>query len=175
MNIVQHNNDSVDKICPIPLDQQPVREYRRLQTRMFFRWAILSRSKYVTKLLAVWITALLLILFVMALRSPARALNLSDVLIGAIVAELSVGLVLTSLYAAWRHIYLRLIHREIDYISLVTNKTYSWQKPELFLARDVLVARFQVSPILRQIGKSMVLLTIIISFNFSILFLITNY
>ena len=175
MNIVQHNNENVNTICPIPLEQQPVREYWRLKKRRFFRWAILSQSKYVTKLLAVWISTLLLVLFILALRSPYRLLSYSDFLIGAVIAKLAVFLSLIGLYAAWQYIHSRLIHREIDYKVLATNETKLWQKSELVLARDRLIARFQVRPIIKRITMSMVLLAVIISSNFFILFVTTNY
>ena len=175
MNIVQHNNENTNAVCPIPLKQQPVREYWCLRDKRFFRWAILQRNKYITKLLAVWVSALLLVLFVVALRSPYRTLSYVDLLIGAIVAELAVLLALIRLYAAWQYIHSRLIHREIDYINLATNKTKIWRKSELVLARDILIARFQVRPILKRIGCSMLLLAVIAGSNFLILSITTNY
>ena len=175
MKIVQHNNNNVGAVCPVPLKQQPVREYWCLRKRRFFRWAILSRGKYVNKLLAVWISTLLLILFVFALRSPDRALPYADFLIGAIIAELVVFLFLIRLYAAWRYVHLRLIQTKIDYTNLTTKKTRLWQKSELVLARDVLIARFQVRPILKRIARSMVLVALIVGTNFWILSITTNY
>ena len=175
MKIVQHNNENIDAICLIPLEQQPVREYWRLRKRKFFRWAILSRSKYVTKLLAVWISVLLLVLFILALRSPYRVLSYSDFLIGAIIAELAVFLCLIGLYAAWQYIHSRLIYRKIDYKVLATKETKLWHKSELVLARDRLIARFQVRPIIKRISMSMVLLAVIASLNFFILFVTTSH
>ena len=175
MNIVQHNNENINAICPIPLEQQPVKEYWRLRKRKFFRWAILVRSRYVTKLLAVWISSLLLVLFILALRSPYRVLSYSDLLIGAAIAELVVFLFLVRLYAAWHNIHSRLIHQQIDYKVLATNETKLWQKTELVLARDRLIARFQVRPIIKRISMSMVLLAVTIGSNFFILFVTTNY
>ena len=175
MNVVQHNNENIDSICPVPLKQQPIREYWHLKQRRFFRWAILERGKYVTKLVAVWISALLLVLFILALRSPTSDLSDEDFWLGALVAELVVLLFLIRLYSAWHHIYSRLIGREIDYQLMATRKTKLWRKSELVLAQDLLVARFQVRPILQRLDRSMVLLTIIMSFNFLILFVTTNY
>ena len=173
MKSVQHNNENIDA-SPIPLEQQPVREYWCLKKRRFFRWAILDLSKYVNKLLAVWISSLLLALFVFAMRSPHRVLSYSELLIGAIIAELAVLAALIKLYAGWNYIRFRLIHREIDYKIWSFEQTKVYRKPKLMLARDVLIARFQVIPVLKRIEKSMMCLTIIISSSFLILFVTTN-
>ena len=175
MKIVQHNNENTNAVCPIPLKQQPVREYWCLREKRFFRWAILRRDRYVTKLLAVWISALLFALFFAVLRSPDRPLSYTELLMGAIVAELVVWLTLIRLYFAWQYIYSRLIDREIDYTNLATNKTRLWRKSELVLARDVLIARFQVRPILKRIARSMLLLALIVGINFLILSVTNNY
>lgn len=175
MNIVQHNNEDIGLPCPIPLKQQPIREYWRLRQRRFFRWAILERSKYTTKLMAVWISALLLVLFVLVLRSPSQALSHSNFLMGAIIAETVVLLALFRLYSIWHYIHLRLISREIDYKTLATKETRFWQKSELVLARDILVDRFQIRPIIKRLKQSMMLLAMIISLNSLILFITTNY
>ena len=174
MNIVQHSNENIDAIC-LPFDRQPVREYWCLREKRFFRWAILPLSKYVTKLLAVWISTLLLALFVRALRSPYRALSYSDISLGAVIADCTVFLCLIRLRAAWYYIYSRLIYREIDYKNLATKETEVCRKSELVLARDRLIARFQVRPILKRIERSMMLLAVIIGSNFLILFVTTNY
>ena len=175
MNIVQHSNENIDAIY-LPFEQQPVREYWCLRKKKFFRWAILPLSKYMTKLLAVWISTLLLALFCLALRSPYRTLSYWDLSLGAVIAEGAVFLCLIRLRAAWHYIHSRLIYREIDYKNLATKETEVCHKPELVLARDRLIVRFQVRPILKRIERSMVLLAVIIGSNFLILlFVTTNY
>jgi len=175
MNTVQHNNESINVACPVPFKQQPVWEYWYLRKRQFYRWAILSPSKYITKLIAVWIAALLLVLLVIAWRSPVNTLRPMDLLLGAFVAELVVGIVLARLYAAWHYVHLRLVQREIDYQVLTTDRTKLWRKSELVSERDRLVARFQVRPTLQRIERSILFLVIIASSNLLILFVTTNY
>ena len=170
-------NDNVDKsgltfFSPVPSEQIPVNEYRSLQTSKFFRWAILKRWKYTTKLLAVWITGFLFSTLVFATRYTGQDLALSDYLWSIIVANIFVLLCLLRLYIAWHHIYSRLLVNKINYQISQPLKTLAWQKPKLMQERDNLVARFQIRPVLHRLRQTTI--SIFISICLAFLFLIDN-
>ena len=178
---MQHNNagdrDFSFMICPVPLRQQPVIQYRRLKEKRFFRWAILTRSVYNTKLLAVWVTGVLLCLYAVNINSPQHGvISVVDLLWSAIVGKLALLCCLLKLYAAWRYVYSRLINSEIVYkiLKAETVKVVVWQKSQLFMTRDALVARFQVKHILKRIEQTLLSVLLLFSINIIILFLVTN-
>ena len=169
-------NDNVDEsgftfFTPVPSEQIPVNEYRSLQESRFFRWAILERWKYTTKLLAVWIAGFLFSALVFTTRSTAYNLALSDCLWSIIIANIFVLLSLMRLYAAWHYVYSRLLVNKIDYKSKL-KKTAVWEKPRLMQERDNLVARFQIRPVLQRLRQTIT--SIFLALSLAFLFLIEN-
>lgn len=167
----RHNADKRDYAffpSSIPLEQLPVKEYLDLRESPFFRWAILKGLKYATKLLAVWISSLLLSMFFFAAKSVHHELTLSSFLWSGFIAKIIVLCCLLQLYTAWHYIYLRLSDKKVVYEVLGKSKTYIWQKPDLMLTRDLLIVRFQVRPILRRIEQTILLLLLFFIFDFTI-------
>ena len=173
---MQHNNENVNlaSACPVPLEQQPIQQYRHLRESRFFRWAILKRDKYTVKLLAVGISGLLLTLLVFAAKDQYNIYKY-NFWVSTVIAQLIVLVFLIRLYAAWEYIYLRLISQRIDYRILATRKTRLWDKPKLWLAQDRLIARFQVRPTLKRLKHSILHLLLFTSLNFLILFITINH
>ncbi|MEL6163393.1 MAG: CGLD27 family protein [Cyanobacteria bacterium J06628_3] len=162
-------------ICPVPRKQIPVNEYRDLKERMFFHWAILEDSKYAAKLLAVWVSGLLIAAFLIAGKSVSRNITYVGFYWSAILAKIAVLLCLMQLYTAWHYLYLRLMNQKIAYKLLESSKTAVWYKPESTLIRDRLIARFQVRPVLKRIKQTILLVLLFLILNFSILFLTLSY
>lgn len=174
---MQHNNYEQNIAffpCLVPPEQIPVNEYRHLKESRFFRWVILKRCKYATKLLAVWISNLLLGLFIIAAKFVHYDITHSDFYISAL-AKLAVLLTLTQLYTAWNNIYSPLVNRGIDYKIYQSKTTQIWQKSKSMLVRDRLVARFQVCPILKRLKQLILLLLLFLSLDCLILFLTINH
>lgn len=72
------NEDGFAFSSPVPPEQLPAKQYRDLKARRFFRWAVLNRLKFTTKLLAVWISSLLLAMLVVAARSANSSLAIDS-------------------------------------------------------------------------------------------------
>lgn len=178
---MQHNNagdrDFSSVICPVPLRQQPVIQYQRLKEKRFFRWAILTHSIYSTKLLAVWVTGVLLCLYAINIDSSKYGrVSVIDLLRCAVVGKLAVLCCLLKLYTAWRSVYSRLTNSEIVYKipRVKTVKVAVWQKSQLFMMRDALIARFQVKHILKRIEQTLLSILLLFGINLVILFIVTN-
>ena len=174
MKIMQ--NDNVDEsgftfFTPVPSEQIPVNEYRSLQESRFFRWAVLERWKYTTKLLAVWIAGFLFSTLIFT-TSTAYSLALSDCLWSIITAKIFVLLCLLRLYAAWHYVYSRLLVNKIDYQISTNPQRIAWQKPKLMQERDSLIARFQIKPVLQRLRQTTI--SIFITLCLTFLFLINN-
>lgn len=178
MKTMQHNNAD-DKnfsltICPVPLRQQPVFQYRELRERSFFRWAILNTPMYSTKLSVVWATGFMLTLYAVTIQSKQYRISLSNIMWGAIVGEFAVFGCLLKLYAAWNYVHSRLIDQKIAYEVPRENKVAIWQKSQLMIVRDYLIARFQVRHLLERIKHTISLILFLFGIKLSILFLIAN-
>lgn len=175
---MKHNNaddrDFATFFCPVPIHKLPVNQYRNLKESKFSRWAVLERSKYTTKLLAVWISSLLLTMLVVAAKSVGYNTTLVNLVGSAIVADLAVLFCLIKLYTAWNYVHSRLIKQMIAYELSGSRKIAVWHKTELMLLRDRLIARYQIQPILKRIKQTMSLVSLFLSLNFLILFLIIN-
>ena len=94
-------------LASAPLKQLPINEYKDLKRSRFFRWAVLDRQKYATKLLAVWIASFMMSMFIVASLSVDRDITSSSFLKSAIVGKIAVLLALIKLYAAWKYVHLR--------------------------------------------------------------------
>lgn len=156
-------------ICLVPTNQQPIYRYQCLKESKFFRWAILNRSIYVAKLLAVWVGGVLLA-YAILIGSVSYSIELPDLLRGAIVDRMAVLFALLMLYAVWRNLYFDLRNLKIVYELPKSIKTVVWTKSELMLMRDRLIARFQVLPILQRLKQT--ILWVFFSSSFLILLLI---
>ena len=158
MKTMQHNN--ADKfahfLASVLLKQLPINQYKDLKQSKFFRWAILSRWKYATKLLAVWIGGFLVAMVVLGSLSVHHDI-MSAVYGGATVEKIAVLLSLTKLYIAWCRIHLHPIAQEIDYKIYDSIEDNVWCKPKLILSKDLLIDRFQVRPILQRIKQTIFL------------------
>ena len=91
-----------------------------------------------------------------------------------LLEKIAVLLFLTRLYVAWHRIHLYLVDREIDYKIYDSIEDNVWCKPKLMLSRDLLIARFQVRPILTRIEQTIFLLLLLLSLNFPFLFFSIN-
>ena len=87
------------------------------------------------------------------------------------VGNTAVIFCILKLYAVWRCIYSGLIKQKIVYEIPRLRKATTWQKPQLMMIRDRLIARIQVRPILQRLKQTLLLLCF--SFSFLVLLLLT--
>ena len=115
IEIMQYNNPDEKSltfsICPIPINQQPVYQYRILKDRKFFRWATLSSSAYTGKLLAVWAIGLLFTLCAIVASPGHYGITVPDLLWGTIIGNLAVIFCALKLYAVWYCLHSGLVNR----------------------------------------------------------------
>ena len=178
MKTMQYN-DVDDKnfsfmICPVPLRQQPVFQYWKLKEKSFFRWATLTTLMYSTKLSVIWGSGFLFALYTVTIQSKQYGITLPNILWGAIVGEFAVFGCLLKLYTAWNYVHSRLIDRKIAYKVPKEEKIAVWQKSQLMMMRDSLIARFQVGYILKRIKQTILLVLLLFGMKLIILFLINN-
>ncbi|MEX0269255.1 CGLD27 family protein [Leptolyngbyaceae cyanobacterium UHCC 1019] len=136
--------------CPVPSEQLPLNEYEDLKESWFFRWATLERSRYVSKIIWVWLWSWAIAAPIAAASFPFEKYPAKFLLTSSGGGILLLGLVLIRLYLGWSYISSRLMDANVFYEESGWYDGQTWIKPAEVLARDRLVASYQIQPILKQ-------------------------
>lgn len=146
--------------CPVPPEQQPLREYEQLRQSWFFAWptdrpSLAGSLRLGRALLISWLLALGPSLLVasgsLALsRQPWRL-----VLAAAVAAVVLPLLLLLRQWLGWTYVHRRLVAEQVDYEESGWYDGQIWQKPAAWRQQDLLVARHQVQPVLARLIRSM--------------------
>jgi hypothetical protein len=144
--------------CPVPKEQQPINEYQELQNSWFFGWAKLAPSKYVIKLIWVGIWSLLVTAPLAAASFPAAKYPMQFSIWAIGGSLIFIALAAIRLYLGWIYIKNRLDGEAIFYEESGWYDGQTWQKTPEILARDRLLASYEVQPILNRIQFTLVTL-----------------
>lgn len=141
-------------ICPVPIEQQPLNEYKEMSEAWLFRWVTLGWGPYSLRLAVVWGLAWLVIGPVAA-GTVAPSKDLSHFLLGtgggcAVV----VVLLLLRLYSGWSYVRDRLTCETVEYEESGWYDGQRWEKPPQVLSQDRLVANYQVDPALHRLRQT---------------------
>lgn len=145
--------------CPVPSDQQPIREYEALKESWFFGWGTLEEPRtqtlhpYWRRLAWAGFWGWLLAMPIALASFPWQKFPLRFCLASSLGAILSAALVLLRLYLGWYYIRDRLNAEKVVYEESGWYDGQVWEKPPEVLARDRLIATYQVTPILQHLRQ----------------------
>ena len=129
-------------ICPVPLEQRPVHEFKELSGSWFFGLPLTNLSKFYRFLLFSWIIFICVSILIESgsfyLRNNPSDLILASLLIGLLLPVL---LVLRQILG-WNYILKRLISEKIEYEESGWYDGQVWEKPYKWREKDVLIAHF---------------------------------
>jgi Conserved in the green lineage and diatoms 27 len=151
--------------CPVPKEQQPINEYQELQNSWFFGWAKLEPFKYVIKLIWVGIWSLLVTAPLAEASFPAAKYPIKFSIWAIGGSLVFIALAAIRLYLGWIYIKNRLDREAIFYEESGWYDGQTWQKTPEILARDRLLASYQVQPILNRIKLTLVTLLGLVVFG----------
>ncbi len=160
------------KFCPVPVEQQPVNEYKELAESKFFQWVSLPRLEFGRKLLNIWLISLMLTAPISAASFPPVEKTGAFILASCLGSSLFVGLALIRLYLGWAYIGDRLKTTKIVYEESSWYDGQVWEKPVEDYQRDQLIFNYQIKPLLTRLRKSAVLLLTLISSGGLMFFLV---
>lgn len=133
-------------ICPVPKDQRPLNEYKKLKESSNFFWCIQDKNSYFKSLFYRCFSSFLFCFFVLKLSSFSvnniNFLFLSSILAGTIVV---VFLCLRS-YFGWQYIYSRLMEATVPYEESGWYDGQIWIKPPEVLLQDRLIGTYEIYP-----------------------------
>jgi hypothetical protein len=140
--------------CPVPLEQQPIHQYEELKDSCFFNWGTLELPKYLRNLGWTWAIATLLTSPVAASAFPPGKYLPQFLLSSSIGGEFLASLLLIRLYLGWFYVKNRLCQENIVYEESGWYDGQTWQKTPEILARDRLIATYEIQPILQRLQQT---------------------
>ena len=159
-------------ICPVPLNQRPLNEFNSIRNSWIISWPFLERIIFYRKLTFSWlfITPLSLII---SCGSDYLKNNILELTLVSFTTSLFFPiLLLVRQWLSWIYIYKRLNSENIEYEESGWYDGQTWEKPIDWRAKDLLIAQYQIKPVLNHLEVIIVLLiSVIIS---SILFILSG-
>jgi len=163
-------NDS-EYICPVPKEQRPLNEYKKIKESNNFIWCINGKAIYVKSLFYMFISSLILSSLLLILSS----FSFTNIiyffiysLIGAII--IMIFLCLRS-YLGWHYIYNRLMEATVPYEESGWYDGQIWIKPPEVLIQDRLIGTYEIYPGLSRLHLTLTFLSVLF---FAILTLLSN-
>lgn len=157
---LRNNNPLPETECPVPLDQQPVNEFKALSDSFPFSWASGDLVEYCSRLFA---TGLAFALFV---GLPVNLFGSAGPIpepLKPFLGSVSAGLILVTLavvrmYLGWAYVGNRLLSATVEYEETGWYDGQIWVKTPEVLARDRLLGSFSVKPVLTRLKNTLVVL-----------------
>ena len=143
--------------CPVPAEQQPLREYQQLLASWFFVWPSTSAASLLRPLGVAWLLALLPSLLVASGSYALRHRPLPLLLAALVVALLLPLLLLVRQWLGWSYVRQRLVRERVEYEESGWYDGQVWEKPLAWRQRDLLVARHQLQPVMDRLRRALLL------------------
>tara|TARA_Y100001968_G_C19400860_1_gene740927 strand:- start:598 stop:1101 length:504 start_codon:yes stop_codon:yes gene_type:complete len=160
-------------ICPVPKEQRPTSEFEELRQSWFFSIPF-KESGNLNKFLTIsWFCFMPLTLLVSSGSIELSHKTLELIIISCCFTFLIPLLLLLRLWLGWNYILKRLISENIVYEESGWYDGQTWEKTIEFRQKDILIAQYEVYPILSNIKNSFTK-TILFTITFIILYTIIN-
>jgi len=157
-------------ICPVPPNQRPLNEFNSIRNSWIISWPFLDKNVFYSKLIFSWLFITPLSLTI-SYGSDYLKNNILELFLVSFTASIILPvLLLIRQWLSWIYIYKRLTSENIEYEESGWYDGQIWEKPVDWRSKDLLIAQYQIKPILNHI-KSI----IIILFSFIILLLLFIY
>ncbi|WP_110984803.1 CGLD27 family protein [Acaryochloris thomasi] len=155
--------------CPVPVEQQPMNEYRSLQESCFFRWATLDRQTFLIRTFLIWSLGCLF-----CLPIAAESFTWTSALAKCLLATTAgatglLMLLLLRLYLGWGYICDRLYSPTIVYEETGWYDCQAWAKPTASLTQERLIVTYELRPFLLRLRYSFVILCLTLGAEVSLL------
>jgi len=145
--------------CPVPPEQRPLEEFEQLSRSWFFSWPA-GETPHLRRALGIsWLMLLPISTLVASGSWPLRHDPPRLVAAGAVAALVLPLLLLMRQWLGWTYVMKRLLAETVDYEESGWYDGQTWEKPLSWRGRELLVARYEVRPILGRLSRAMALAT----------------
>jgi len=149
-------------ICPVPLNQRPLNEFNSIRNSWIISWPLLEKIVFYKKLLYSWIF-ITPISLVISYGSDYLKNNIFDLTLISLTTSLLFPILLLSRqFLSWIYIYKRLNSENIEYEESGWYDGQVWEKPIDWRSKDLLIAQYQVKPILDHLKIILIILSTVI-------------
>ena len=161
-------------ICPVPFTQRPLNEFNSIRNSWIISWPLKGKGIFYRKLIFSWIIITPLSLLI-SYGSDYLKNNIFDLTLISLTASLAFPILLLSRqWLSWIYIYKRLISENIEYEESGWYDGQVWEKPIDWRSKDLLIAQYQVKPILYHLRKIIIISILMISISFLFILLEIN-
>ena len=155
---------------PVTANQIPLFEFNKLTKSHFYSWP-LDKNRLYIKLIISWFLFLLISIFI-GTGSILITHDHYKLLTVELFSSLLLPIVLiTHLLISWQYILKRLLSENIEYEKSGWFDGNIWQKPNNWRVRDLLIAQYEVKPIIKQLMNPLKVNICLITLTTSIYFL----
>ena len=148
-------------ICPVPANQRPLNEFNSIRNSWIISWPFLERYIFYRKLIFSWLFILPVSLTISYGSDYLKSNIIELVLISLTVSILFPILILIRQWLSWMYIYKRLNSENIEYEESGWYDGQTWEKPLDWRSKDLLIAQYQVKPILNHLEVLIILFTLV--------------
>ena len=151
-------------ICPVPLEQRPLNEFNSIRNSWIISWPFLEKSIFYRKLFLSWFLITPISLTI-SYGSDYLKNNIFELFFVSFTASIFLPiLLLLRQWLSWVYIYKRLNSENIEYEESGWYDGQIWEKPIDWRSKDLLIAQYQIKPILNHLELLIILLISIITF-----------
>ena len=164
---------SINNICPVPIHQIPIEEFKKLSVSPFFKWPLNNKNIFYRRLLISWLVLFAINIFI-SLGSVQLKADIPKLLVvSALIASFLPLLLLIRQWISWNYILSRLLAEKIEYEESSWFDGQVWEKPINWRQRDILIAQHEVKPIVHNISGPLLVNISLVSLG-SWIYLYTN-
>lgn len=146
-----------EKLCPVPVDQRPINEFQSLTKSWFFSWSLGNSYEISKRLFLSWTIILPLSIFIGSGSYQLRQDNLRLLLLSGFTSLFLPMLLIIRQWLGWNYVLSRLRSENIQYEKTDWHDGGIWYKPNEWRDRDLLIAEYDVSPVVKGLLKPLII------------------
>ncbi len=151
--------------CPVPIEQRPLEEFKQLNSSYFFSQANKTKYQLYKFLFIAWIGAMPIIALILSGSWSLKQNIVALIILTLIASVIMPTLIISRQYLGWSYILKRLESSKIEYEESGWYDGQTWDKPKEWLEKDLLIAKYEVKPILYKL-RNIIILILILAINF---------
>tara|TARA_Y100001968_G_scaffold8740_1_gene7401 strand:- start:1038 stop:1535 length:498 start_codon:yes stop_codon:yes gene_type:complete len=149
-------------ICPVPINQRPLNEFESIRNSWVISWPFLEKNIFYRNLIFSWLFSTPLTLTISYGSDYLKNNTFELALVGFTASIFFPILLLIRQWLSWIYIYKRLNSENIEYEESGWYDGQIWEKPIDWRAKELLIAQYQVKPIVNKVERTIILLIFIL-------------
>lgn len=141
-------------LCPVPQNQRPINEYKKIKDSISFFWSSVSLEEYIKNLLKLFFFIFCFSLILVIVSSNPSTNLYNETLYSLLNTSFVLILLCSRTYLGWKYIYDRLIKGTVAYEESGWYDGQIWVKTPETLMQDKLAGMYKVLPLLNRLKNT---------------------